>query len=425
MGPKASKNLNDDEFYAVFTVGIFVIGTAVCNIPSGPIFHKYGRHGGFLMGTLLLLLGGAISATSVVAESLWLLFFGSFTLGIGVGFGQFYRFAAIEMANEENKGWAVTTVLMGGCVAAFFGPTLGLLSKNMFNAEYAGSFFMMIILAILNLVTISFIRFPNESSLSKQKKTVSSGSTMNPVAVGASVTTLSEHSLNDIEVSNYADIFVSRTFVNATLVSAIAQIIMLIMMISSILKMNDLGFTLVQQALVLDFHFFAMFGTGFFTNYILKTYGIYNGIIIAWILIGVAVAFFLGSHALYAFFIGDFLVGVGWNILFSTGTVMLSFCYKPHERHTVQSVFEIIINSISGAFSIVSGFILSAYGWSHVVYGILGIFLALTVTAPVYARYYADPSENFKERQQSTVEVTSLGSLGLSGHHEGLEEGAH
>lgn len=423
VGPKASKNLNDDEFFAVFTVGIFVIGTAVCNIPSGPIFHKYGRHGGFLVGTLMLLLGGAVGASSIAAESLGLLFLGSFILGIGVGFGQFYRFAAIEMANEENKGWAVTTVLMGGCVAAFFGPTLGLLSKDMFNAEYAGSFFMMIVLAILNLITISFIRFPNESALSKQHKqhTVSSHTTnpVNAVNVGESVTTLSDHSASDIVVSNYSEIFVSRTFVNSTLISAIAQIIMLILMISSILKMNDLDFTLVQQALVLDFHFFAMFGTGFVTNYILKMYGIYNAIIIAWVLIGTAVAFFLGSHELYAFFIGDFLIGVGWNILFSTGTVMLSFCYKPHERHTVQSVFEIIINSISGAFSIVSGFILSAYGWDHVVYGILGIFAALTVTAPIYARFYADPSANFREKRESTVEVPTLSLTS----HDGIEEG--
>lgn len=104
IGPKAAKNLNDDDFYAVFTVGIFVIGNAVCNIPSGPIFHKYGRNGGFFIGTLHLLVGGALGATAVAVESLGLLFCASFVIGLGVGFGQFYRFAALELASAENKG---------------------------------------------------------------------------------------------------------------------------------------------------------------------------------------------------------------------------------------------------------------------------------------------------------------------------------
>jgi len=104
IGPKAAKNLRDDDFYAVLTVGIFVIGNAVCNIPSSPIFHRYGRMGGFFIGTLHLLLGGALGAIAVATESLGLLFFASFVIGLGVGFGQFYRFAAIELASAQNKG---------------------------------------------------------------------------------------------------------------------------------------------------------------------------------------------------------------------------------------------------------------------------------------------------------------------------------
>ncbi len=104
IGPKAAKNLRNDDFYAVLTVGIFVIGNAVCNIPSSPIFHRYGRMGGFFIGTLHLLLGGALGAIAVATESLGLLLFASFVIGFGVGLGQFYRFAAIELASAQNKG---------------------------------------------------------------------------------------------------------------------------------------------------------------------------------------------------------------------------------------------------------------------------------------------------------------------------------
>lgn len=349
-----------------------------------------------------------------------------FSIGIGVGFGQFYRFAAIELASPENKSWAVTTVLMGGCVAAFFGPTLGLLSKDIFNAEYAGSFLMMTLLGGFNLLTVYFIPFPPEHIHDHGKEEGPDATTLNPVAMAtaaavlssahhrstghhgdeASTSKQSQQSLGTLSArtaaqsvsgEGYLAIYTSRTFINATLVSAIAQILMLIMMIASILKMSDLGFTLVEQALVLDFHFFAMFGTGFVTSHLLARYNIYTVLCAAWALIGLAVVFFLSSHALFAFFIGDFLVGVGWNIMFSTGTVMLAFCYQPAQRHNVQSVFEIIINAISGVFTIVSGIILSVYGWSNVVYCLLVIFLALTLVGPVYGNYYADPSTAFAD----------------------------
>lgn len=403
------------------------------------------------MGSVCLMLGGTLGAVSVVAESLALLFLGSFSMGVGVGFGQFYRFAAIELASPENKGWAVTTVLMGGCVAAFFGPTLGLLTKDMFNAQYSGSFLMMVILGILNLGVVFVISFPSETELdgkSAQQDTEDSPITINPVALGVTtavtttvVTSTAQSGLSSGQDSHHSNglshqsaaalsnnstvtqalsvsgegynaIFLSRTFANSTLVSAIAQIIMLIIMISSILKMSDLGFKLEDQALVLDFHFFAMFGTGFFTSYLLKNYNIYHVLLVAWALIGLAIIIFLSSKDLWAFFVGDFFVGVGWNIMFSTGTVMLSFCYAPYQRHHVQSVFEIIINTISGVFTIVSGFILSVYGWDRVVYGVLGIFCALSLVAPVYGQYYTDPATSFTEpkriSQTSDIECSPL-----------------
>jgi MFS family permease len=427
VAPKAAANLKDDQFFGVLSVGIFVIGTAVCNIPSAYVFNKYGRYGGFVVGSLCLLVGGGLGGLATATESLEVLMLACFCIGIGVGFGQFYRFAALEVASPENKGWAVTTVLMGGCVAAFFGPTLGLLSKDIFNAEWAGSFFMMTLLGILNLGTVFVIPFPPEHTHSdSSKEEGAENATLNPVAMATAAATLSSahqrpashysdshHSANGSKQSvgalstrttaqsvsgeGYLAIYTSRTFVNATLVSAIAQILMLIMMITSLLKMNDLGFTLVQQALVLDFHFFAMFGTGFITSTLLAKYNIYHVLCVAWVLIGLAVVFFLSSDALWAFFVGDFLVGVGWNIMFSTGTVMLAYCYQPAQRHNVQSFFEIIINAISGIFTIVSGLILSVYGWSNVIYCLLVIFLALTLVSPVYGRYYADKSDAFAE----------------------------
>ena len=49
---------------------------------------------------------------SVAHQVYALLVIGCFLMGIGLGFGQFYRFAAIDVASEKTKNRAVTYVLV-------------------------------------------------------------------------------------------------------------------------------------------------------------------------------------------------------------------------------------------------------------------------------------------------------------------------
>ena len=65
---------------------------------------------------------------------------GAALLGIPNGFGQFYRFAAAEMAPEGLRSRAISYVLAGGVIAAFAGPNLDRWSKQLLPDEFAGSY---------------------------------------------------------------------------------------------------------------------------------------------------------------------------------------------------------------------------------------------------------------------------------------------
>lgn len=452
VGPLSAKTIGGNDFFATFTVGIFVIGTAICNIPSTALFNKYGRRGGFGIGCLCLILGGILCCISISSKHLGLLIFGSCILGFGVGMGQFYRFAAIDIASEEHKSWAVTTVLTGGCFAAFLGPTLGIATRDMFSQQYLGCYVIMVILGIVNLGTVMFVTFPppitpdiallpDLASLSasiggtirlshdstREKRDSDPEVLMHGLSgqSGADITAAAavggkgltspvsndgaaagRRSVSDSvpKARPLLGIVLSVGFIVPTLINTVSQVLMMIVMINCTLELNQLGYSFVYLSLVLDMHFFAMFASGFITGYMIKQYKCFNVCVAGTVLMGVAYIVFISGDHLANFFVGDIILGISWNMLFSSGTVMLSNCYEPIEQNAVQSVNEFIINSISGIFSIISGFILAEYGWENLLEACLAVYLitcAITVALCLYYKAYYGNINDYNVTYQS------------------------
>ena len=107
-GHKDGKDTHLSDAEATMTFGTYLIGASLSSIPSDAIFKKLGRKGGFLFGCLLQILGSVAGCFSMAYDSVALLFLGSIFVGLGQGFGQFYRFAAVETAPPDKKSWAIT-----------------------------------------------------------------------------------------------------------------------------------------------------------------------------------------------------------------------------------------------------------------------------------------------------------------------------
>ena len=129
-------------------------------MPSGALFKSYGRYWGFSFGCFCQLAGSAIGSFAMIADSLILLFAGCFCVGLGQGLGQFYRFAAVEVASEGHKSKAVTFVLTGGVLAAFLGPSSANYTKDFTSHEYFGSFLSMGVIGLLNWAVVALVNFP-------------------------------------------------------------------------------------------------------------------------------------------------------------------------------------------------------------------------------------------------------------------------
>jgi MFS family permease len=84
-------------------VSLFLTGTAVASAASATTFNHLGRRGGFIFGCLFQMVGSIIAMIGMLTKSVPALLLGCFVIGIGLGYGHFYRFAVIELSPEEMQ----------------------------------------------------------------------------------------------------------------------------------------------------------------------------------------------------------------------------------------------------------------------------------------------------------------------------------
>ena len=74
---------------------------------------KLGRRVGFSLGNVIGITGASIATYALSIQQFTLFCVGTFLLGIGIGFGTLYRFAAIEVCDESARHRAISISMAG------------------------------------------------------------------------------------------------------------------------------------------------------------------------------------------------------------------------------------------------------------------------------------------------------------------------
>lgn len=212
------------------------------------------------------------------------------------------------------------------------------------------------VIGLINTLTINFIKFPSMSNPEDLKSAIVYGP-KRPLF----------------------DVMKQPSFIISCSCATLAHTIMIMIMSDVELAMSADNFSLYYCSLVMELHFLAMFSPGFISGYLIDTLGslfvaITGGIVFAASLLVMG----LGRN-LFNYTFGMILVGIGWNLSFSTGTVMLTSSYNRNEATDVQAVNDFFLFSIAGSSSFLSGYIFEEYGWVFLIY-IMIIFVACYLT---------------------------------------------
>ena len=160
-------------------------------------------------------------------------------------------------------------------------------------------------------------------------------------------------------------------FIVSTAAAALGYGVMNLLMAASPIAMQVCGHPFKDAALVLEWHVIGMFAPGFFTGGLINRYGaipimaagvLLNLLCIAIALSGIEVMHFLASM---------FLLGLGWNFLFTAGTALSLQSYRPEEKDKAQGAINFCVFAVMVVTSFSSGALVTTQGWTLLNYGSL------------------------------------------------------
>lgn len=129
---------------ATIPLGLQYLAMTLTTIPASLFMGRYGRRAGFLLGLGIGISGTLIAGYAIWIESFVLFCLGSMLLGVFNATGQFYRFAAAEVASVSFRARAIGLVLAGGIAAAFVGPTVAAWTREWLSPDFAASYLLQI-----------------------------------------------------------------------------------------------------------------------------------------------------------------------------------------------------------------------------------------------------------------------------------------
>lgn len=362
-GPLAGQILTPEPGWETLPLAAHHAGVMLATIPASQLMRRIGRRAGFMLSTWFGVAGAALAGFAMLEGSFVLLCIGVCIVGWFNGFAVFYRFAAADTASEEFRPKAISWVMTGGLFAAFMGPELANVTKDMLAPTvFAGSYFALIGVYLLSFVLLSGVRIPKLTA--EERK--SSGRPL--------LTILSQPK---------CAVAVTSAF--------IAYGVMALLMTSTPLAMAYCGFQFVDSKWVIQAHIIGMFAPSFFTGDLIKRFGALNIILIGAALNVAAVGAHLGGIDFSNFIVGLLAVGVGWNFMFIGATSLLTETYRPEERAKVQGFNDFLIFGTVALAALSSGHLLAAFDWDTVNYGVLPL-LVIAIVVVVVMKLRRQPS---------------------------------
>lgn len=342
--------LAENKALATLPVTGWVVGAAIATFPASLLMKRIGRRGGFTVGTLIGMLGAAICSSAVALGSFWLLCLGTIVFGAYNGFGQYFRFAAADVAPSDFKSKAISLVLAGGLVGGLVGPETSKLSVDLLATKYLGAYLSLLGFVLAALVLVQFLKIPRPTEEERRE----SG---RPLSV----------------------IVTQPTFFVAVISAAFAYGIMNLLMTATPLAMGICGHPYASAAFVIQWHIVAMFAPSFFTGSLIKRFGLLPVMMSGAALLLACLGIALSGVAVANFWFALVLLGIGWNFLYIGGTTLLTEAYRPSEKAKAQGANDLAIFILMAISSSVSGVLLHRNGWEILNYLAMPFVFAVVI----------------------------------------------
>ena len=317
----------------------YVVGGAMSTVLVSRTQSRYGRQVSFQLGLLVAMLSALLCCYAAYSKNFWLLVAATVVAGYYNANAQLYRFAAAELAATGFKEKAISLVMAGGLLGAVLGPNLASQTRSLLDAPFAGAYLALAGVALLAMALLAGIKFAPAPAKSTAKNGSDSGRPL-------------------------GEIMRQPVFIVAAAAGALGYGVMNLLMAATPIAMQICGLSFADTAWVLEWHVIGMFAPGFFTGHLIKRYGTLPIMAAGLALNIVCVIIALSGVAFSQFLVALFLLGLGWNFLFTGATTLALTAYRPEEKDKAQGALNFCVFSVLALSSLASGVLVTTQGWT-------------------------------------------------------------
>ena len=358
--------LGQDTPLGGMATAMVTVGTAVMAQWLARFMNVNGRRKGLALGYGLALVGGIVAGVGVESSNLVVFLIGLFLFGNGQASNLLSRYAAMDLADPDRRGAAMSRVLFASTFGAVFGPVLikpaETLGQSLFGWNlYTGPWIFSGLFFSASFVNVMVRLRPDPLE----------------VAGRLGVTESTSRSLSDITVP----LRHSRESRLGLIAMAASQMTMVAVMTMTPVHLKLHGHEDVS-AFIISLHIAGMYAFSPLIGRFSDAYGRTRAIQVGAVVLILASAFSsLAGDEPTLLWPGLLLLGVGWNFGLVGGSGLLSESIPAELRVRVQGSADLVMSLCGGVAGFSSGFIRKGIGYNSLA--VLGALL--TGSLLVYA----------------------------------------
>jgi MFS family permease len=350
-----SVRLGGTESVAGLSSSVTTFSQALAAFPVALVMGRFGRRLGLSLGYAVCALGGLVGIIAILQGIFPLLLVSAALMGLSRGAGDQSRFAAGEMFPEAERARMIGRLVFAGTVGAVAGPLLvspsGYIMESLGLHRDIGPWVGMCILCgIAALVTFLLLR-------------------PDPMTIARTLSNETENSVKNVGnqlVRPLATLLMLPHVQLGVLAVLISQTVMVVLMVMTPLYMEHLHHTRDSISLVISMHTLGMYGLSPLTGYLIDRFGRVRMLLIGALLFIIAAILAPAYTDQFILAAALFLLGLGWNFGYVSGSSLLADALQGEERARVQGVNDSLVFLAAGVGSLAAGPLFARGGYAAV-----------------------------------------------------------
>lgn len=307
------------------------------------VMNKSGWRYGLSIGYIYGAIGALLGVLAIQNHSYFLILLAAVFLGAARASADLSRYAVGQMFEANKRARMIGRVVFASAIGGIIGPLLIPLSTNFGEGmgfsggavPWAVAICLYLLASLINLIFLK----PDPNSIAKA---------LNQNAQ-------KEDYDNSPDKTSALSLFKLPVVQLAVSAMAISQLVMVVLMVMTPLHIHKMHYSNEVISYVISAHVFGMFGLAAITGYLIDRFGHIPMLFVGALVLASAVILAPLTSSGIVLAVALFLLGLGWNFGYVSGSSLLSTSLPQKQRSKIQGINDSLIALIAGTASLGSG----------------------------------------------------------------------